>query len=80
MEWIHVTDHAALRWHQRAGDPGIGPLVAWTEAEPADPPGVVGDEIRHHEPTDTYLVRRQSRLVTVLQANIRDPATGGVQA
>jgi len=79
MEWIEVTDHAALRWHQRTHDPGVGPIVAWLEADPADPEGVVGDEVRYHEPTDTYLVRRQTRLVTVLLASRQRP-TGGIQA
>lgn len=80
MEWVDVTTHAALRWHQRTQDPGVGPVVAWSEATPVDPVGVYGDEIRYHEPTDTYLVRRQSRLVTVLLANRRHATAEAIQA
>jgi hypothetical protein len=69
MDWINLTDHAAVRWKQRTDNPGVGPIVAWNEAIRAEPADVVADEVRYHESTDTLLVRRQTRLVTVLPAD-----------
>lgn len=71
MNWPYITTHAYERWNERTNSPGIGPRAAWIHAEPADPDGVDGDEVRYHEDTNTYLVVQGPRLVTVLPA--REP-------
>ncbi len=50
---------------------------AWQEATPIpNPPGVTGDEVRYHEPTDTYIVRKEGELTTVLRADLGESASG----
>lgn len=58
MEWITVTTHAGDRWHERTNSAGVGPIVAWNEGHPVSVPTLEADEVRHHSPTDTLLVRQ----------------------
>jgi len=68
MEWIIVSGHAADRWHERTDSPGVGPIVAWNEAERREVRDLNGDEIRYHRPSETLLVRKAGVLVTVVDA------------
>ena len=66
MDWIIVTEHAAERWHQRAHEPTVGPIVAWNEGQRRSVPGLHGDEMRYHRDTETLLVTKDDVLVTVI--------------
>lgn len=66
MDWIVVSTHAADRWHERTDSPGIGPVVAWSEAERRDVPGIHGDEVRYHDEAEVILVAKGGVLVTVI--------------
>lgn len=72
-DWIIVTAHAAERWHERTVSPGVGPIVAWNESERRQVDDLQGDEIRFHRATDSLLVRKGSRLVTVIYASTARP-------
>lgn len=70
-DWITVSVHAGEQWHRRTNSPGIGPRGAWIDGEP-----YVGeearrhvDEMRHHPPSGTILLRKGNTLVTVLPAD-----------
>lgn len=68
-DWVRVTSHAADRWHERTDSPGIGPRGAYIEGTPV-PDGsheFNADEVRHHRPSGTLLLRRGDRLVTVVR-------------
>lgn len=73
MEWIIVSTHAAERWHERTDSPGVGPIVAWNEAERRNIRGVHGDETRYHRESETILVRKARVLVTVVDAEDARP-------
>lgn len=72
-DWIHVSDHAALRWTQRA-NATVGPRVAWFDAQTitADH-GLYADEARYHPDTDTVLIRKDDTLVTVIPVSDSRP-------
>lgn len=76
-DWVVVTGHAADRWHERTDDPDIGPVVAWMTASRCDPSHLYGDEIRYHAGVDCYLVTRNGRLVTVVEADRPGEPTPG---
>jgi len=75
-EWLVVSNHAARRWHQRTDSPGIGPLIAWNQAERRQDTLLRGDEVRYHRHTQAYLVRREDTLVTVITDG---PLVGGAR-
>lgn len=66
------TDHARAQWRRR-GDPAVRVRDAWRDATPSHAAshhlGV--DEARYHAPTDTLLIRDQTRLVTVYERRDR---------
>jgi len=74
MDWVDVTNHAAIRWHQHTSSPGVGPVVAWTQGEPCSPPTLEADEVRYHRPTDTLLLKKEGVLVTVIDVQTARPA------
>ena len=66
---LHVTDHVdSRRWLQRSDGPVMDPIDAWVHAVPLRGHGLEGDEVRYHEHTRTVLVRKNTSLVTVLDA------------
>ena len=84
-EWLLISRHAAERWHQRTDSPGVGPRVAWAEAERRSVPGVRADEVRYHRGSETVLVRVGGVLVTVIDATtasreLRQAISGGASA
>lgn len=82
--WLRISDHAAVRWHQHTDSPGVGPRVAWGQAQPVSLHDVDGDEVRFHQRLALVLVRRDDTLVTVIDATVanstelRDLAREGV--
>jgi len=69
VDWITVSGHAAERWHERTDEPGIGPIVAWNEAERRHVPDLDAEEIRYHRPTETLLLQNGGVLVTVINVS-----------
>lgn len=69
VEWIIVTTHAAVRWHERTESPGVGPVVAWNESERREVSDLHGDEIRFHRGLEVLLVRQGNVLATVIDAS-----------
>ncbi|MFC7028477.1 hypothetical protein ACFQJ5_14440 [Halomicroarcula sp. GCM10025324] len=66
---LHVTDHVdSRRWLQRSDDPVMDPVDAWAHGVRLRGHGLEGDEVRYHEHTRTVLVRKNTSLVTVLNA------------
>lgn len=69
-----ISEHASTRWDERASQPrpldDVEPLDAWQQGTPidADDARLRGCEARFHEPTHTVLVRRDDKLVTVLDS------------
>lgn len=80
VEWVVVSSHAAERWHQRTKTPGVGPIVAWNEAERREISDLDADEIRYHKPTGTLLLKNGGVLVTVIEvATARQPIRKAVE-
>lgn len=69
-----VTEHARLRWLQRADTDAAGLLAAWLDGHPLRDHGLDGDEARYHPQSRTVLVRHENRLVTVLSDTNLKPA------
>lgn len=69
-DWIYITDHALTRWHERKSpDTMVGPRVAWIDGVRLESPhGLDVREVRYHAGSQTLLLRKQNRLVTVLDA------------
>ena len=66
---IEVTDHALRRWYERVDQPAVAPRVAWLHGVRVTGSALDGDEIRYHEATHTLLVRKNSCIVTVIDAD-----------
>lgn len=80
FELVEITEHAAVRWHERmASRPNVGPVVAWNEGTTLPQPhGLHCDEARYHEPTDLVLVagadvRERRAIVTVIRGATAKP-------
>lgn len=64
-----VSDHADLRWLQRAGVVNFSPREAWVEGYPVG--GVTkGGHARLHPPTRTILTSLNGVITTVLDAEL----------
>jgi len=70
----YVTQHAAQRWDERSPASSVAPETAWKTGQRTT--GVAKrhgtDECRVHEPTQTVLLRRNYRIVTVLSVRELD--------
>lgn len=67
--------HAAIRWHQRAGDDPIYPVQAWREGcemSLPEPHYRNADEGRYHRPTNTVLLRQGTDITTTLSMDPQD--------
>lgn len=75
VDWPVISEHAAERWHQRRSEPAdgqtVGPQVAWVDAQvvPAASYLFDCDSARYHEATDTVFLRKDTTIVTVLDAS-----------
>lgn len=68
MDWLDVSKNAGERWLEVTDSPGIGPVVAWNEAERRQVRDLRADEVRYHRPTDTLLLAHGTTLVEVMDA------------
>lgn len=64
---LRVSDHAKLRWVQRAGRFDVSVRTAWREGFHVGLPRHRGTA-RLHPPSGTLLLERDDKLVTVLDA------------
>lgn len=65
---VRVSDHADLRWMQRADSPH-DIQEAWKQSDPVDAESSECHGYpRYHEPSETLLVAKNGVLVTVLNA------------
>jgi hypothetical protein len=71
---LHVTEHARERWFQRSSLPGADPADAWIEAVEIHGHGLEADDVRHHAPSGTVLVRKNRALVTVIEVDTAKPS------
>lgn len=63
-----LTEHAKLRWLQRAGEHAMTVGEAWDEGYGVGVPNHTG-KARLHPPTDTLIIAMDGHLVTVLRAD-----------
>lgn len=69
---VVVTEHAETRWRQRSDTPeDLTVADAWDDADPVGET-LSTDERRHHAPSGTILLRRASKIVTVLDERMVD--------
>lgn len=68
MEWITVSKNAGESWQDVTDSPGVGPIVAWNEAERRDVSTLRADEVRYHRATETLLLAKGETLVEVIDA------------
>lgn len=65
MGGVHPSDHALERWETRARF-DMDLMEAWRQATEVSGSGISGDEIRYHLGSNTFIVRKDDTLVTVL--------------
>lgn len=78
---VELSTHARSRWASRSAVPWLDPLLAWAAAVELPESAFDADEVRYHRRSETLLVRRDTMIVTVVDAtDVRPTTRAGIDA
>lgn len=72
---VELSAHARSRWATRSALPWLDPTLAWAAAVKLPESAFDAEEVRYHRRSETLLVRRDTTIVTVVDATDVRPAT-----